>query len=173
MSIKLIEYDSIEKNIRVTEHCYTITWLKRIIDIFPEDHISVLAYIFYMSCPNTDNPYFNVKEIDKEERILRDLQPEFDREDLSVLLAIDKAKELYATPLMRSYESMATMIDNLNEYIKTTEITDGKEGNITAIMNILKNFKQIRDSYNDILQEVVEEAKIKARGNSTIPYDQR
>jgi hypothetical protein len=173
MSIKLIEYDPNIKNIKVTEHCYTITWLKRIIDLFPEDHVIVLSYIFYMSCPNPDNPYFNIREFDREERICRDLQPEFDREDLSIILAIDKAKEMYNTPVMRAHEAISGMIDNLNEYIKTSNFTDGKEGNVTSMMGILKNYKQIRESYNDTLNEVIAENAVKARGNANIPYDQR
>lgn len=175
MSIRLIEYDRNTKTVQPTEHCYQIVWLKRLIDMFQEDeeYLTVLAYVFYMSCPTPENPFFNVKEVDREIKICRSLQPEFDREDLAILDAIDKLKELYTTPIMRSYDAMATMVDNLNEYIKTTEITDGKDGNIGPLLRVLKDFKQVRDSYQDILKDVEEETKVKGRGQSRIPYDQR
>lgn len=174
MGINLIEYDPKAKSVKLTAHCFTISWLKHIIDKFPEeDHIPIMAYIFYMSCKDTFNPYFNLPEVEKEDHILRDLQPEFDTEDLSIIRAIEKAKELYSTPITRSYDSMAIMMENLNEYIAEAKITDGKEGNVGNVIRLLKDFKSIRESYNELMKEVEEEAKLKARGNTAIAYDQR
>ena len=49
-----------------TEHCYTITSYKEIMENYPDDYISIFAYIFYLSCPNPElNPFFDVPEVDK------------------------------------------------------------------------------------------------------------
>ena len=65
-----------------TEHCYALKALKDIMDIYPEEYMKVYQYLFYMSCPNPDvNPFFDVREHEKEELILTQLQAEFSTED--------------------------------------------------------------------------------------------
>jgi len=49
-----------------TEHCYTIKWLKDIMDEYSEneEYLKVYSYLFYMTCPNPDtNPYFYMKHL--------------------------------------------------------------------------------------------------------------
>lgn len=171
MHIRLFELDN--RIVKPTEHCYMISWLKQIIDDYPEDHIKVLAYIYYMSYRGPDNPYFNVVEEDRDDKILRDLQPEFDIEDAPILLAIDKCKELYETPTMRSYDAIKTMLDNLNTYLKTSEITDGRDGNVGTMLRVAKEFKSVRESFKGVLEDVQEENKVQARGKTKLPYDLR
>ena len=61
-----------------TEHCYALKALKDIMDNYPNDFLKIYQYIFYMSCPNPDiNPFFDVREPEKEELILAQLQTEF------------------------------------------------------------------------------------------------
>jgi hypothetical protein len=36
-----------------TEHCYTLKFLKDIMDEFPEDYLKIYAYLFYMACTRT------------------------------------------------------------------------------------------------------------------------
>lgn len=174
MSINLIEYDPRAKTVRITEHCYIMTWLKDIIDHFPEeDHIKIFAYIYYMSDPSPLNPYTYIREFERPDKILKDIQPEFDFDDVLIVRAIEKCKEMYTTPVHRSYQAISTMMDNLNDYISNTQISDGKDGNITAMFNIAKNFKQLKDSFESILKDALEETKIKSRGVSKVSYDQR
>ena len=171
MHIRLFELEN--RIVKPTEHCYMISWLKQIIDDYPEDHVKVLAYIYYMSYRGPDNPYFNVVDEDRDEKILRDLQPEFNIEDTSILFAIDKCKDLYETPTMRSYDAIKTMLDNLNTYLKTTEITDGREGNVGTMLRVGKEFKSLRESFKGVLEDVQEENKVQARGKTKLPYDLR
>ena len=44
------------KNSKVvpTEHCYTLKFLKDIMDEYPDEFMQIYAYLFYMSCPNPD-----------------------------------------------------------------------------------------------------------------------
>jgi hypothetical protein len=148
-----------------------ISWLKKIIDEYPENHNKVLAYIYYNSYMGPDNPYFNVVEVDREDKILRDLQPEFDVEAPEILYAIDRCKEMYSTPTMESYKAIKTMLENLNTYLKTTEVTDGRDGNIGALIRVAKEFKHVRESFKGVYEDVQEENKVLARGKSKLPYD--
>jgi len=171
MKIKLFEVQG--KVVKATEHCYMISWLNAIIKEWPEDHVKILAYIFYMSNTSPDNPYSNTKDEDREEKILRDLQPKFDIEDSKILYAIEQCKELYETPTVRSYNSIKAMLEKLNHYLVNTEITDGRDGNVGSMLRIAKDFKQVRDSFQGILNDVEEENSVLARGKSKIPYDMK
>jgi hypothetical protein len=171
MHIRLFELDG--KIVRPTEHCYMISWLKKIIDEYPDDHVKVFAYIYYMSYLGPDNPYFNISELDREDKILKDLQPEFNVESPTILYAIDRCKDLFMTPTMRSYDAIKTMLENLNTYLKHTEITDGRDGNIGALLRVAKEFKAVRESFKGVYDDVQEENKVKARGSSKLPYDLR
>lgn len=169
MNIRLLELDG--RSVKPTEHCYMISWLKKIIDEYPENHNKVLAYIYYNSYMGPDNPYFNIAEVDREEKIVRDLQPKFDREAPEILYAIDKCREIYSTPTMESYRAIKTMLENLNTYLKTTEVTDGRDGNIGALIRVAKEFKHVRESFKGVYEDVQEENKVLARGKSKLPYD--
>ena len=69
--VKLFE---IENGVIIpTEHCDTLDTLKKIKTSY-KDYMQVYLYIFYMTCPNPDqNPFFDVRDTDKEELILSQL----------------------------------------------------------------------------------------------------
>jgi len=171
MHIRLFEVES--GVVKPTEHCYMISWLKAIIDEFPKDYLKVFAYIFYMTNKTHENPYSNTTEDELEERILRDLQPTFDLESPSINLAIDRCNELFETPTVRAYNGIKTMLDNMSTYLATTEITDGRDGNIRGMLAAAKDFKHIQASFKGAMDNVIEETKVKARGNNALPYDLR
>jgi hypothetical protein len=87
MIIKLFD---IQNNVIVpTEHCYTLKSLKDIMDEYPEDHLKIYQYLFYMTCPNPDlNPFFYTPENDKEDLILKEIQAAFSTEDKSIWTAL-------------------------------------------------------------------------------------
>ena len=159
--------------IKATEHCYMISWLKCIIDEHPDDYLKIFAYIYYMTDLSPDNPYFNSIDEDREDKIMRDLQPEFDVEDSAIRQAIDNCADLYMTPTMRSYDAIKTMLDNMNTYLKTTEITDGRDGNVGSMLRVAKEFKNVRESFKGVQDDLTEETKIRARGGVKLPYDLR
>ena len=72
MLIKL--FDIQNGKVIPTDHCYTLKFLKGIIDKYPDTYLTVFQYLFYMTCPDPDiNPFFNVIEVDKEEVILDEI----------------------------------------------------------------------------------------------------
>ena len=73
-----------------SEHCYTLKFLKAIMDKYPDTHLSVYQYLFYMTCPDPDlNPFFNVPEVDKEEIILDEIDMEESLECPKIIYALD------------------------------------------------------------------------------------
>ncbi len=112
-----------------TEHCYTLTTLKKIMDNHPDDYLKIYQYIFYMTCPNPDtNPFFNLSEVDKEEIILAEIDAEFSTDDADIIGAIKFCSDMYETPTSRAYKGIKQMLDKLATYMEKTEITHGRDG---------------------------------------------
>lgn len=156
-----------------TEHCYALSFLKKIMDAYPEEYISIYKYLFYMTCPNADiNPYFNVPEEDKEEVILNDIEADFSTEDELIIKARERCYQLFETPTVRAYQGMAKMMDRLAKYMETTPITHGRDGNINSLVAAAKNFDAIRSSFKGVYRDLQDEQKSHVRGGAGLAYDQ-
>lgn len=157
-----------------TEHCYTIQWLKDIMDEFPdkEVHTKIYAYIFYMTCPNQQNPYYNVPEHELEEIVIEDLNVDFDTENEVIQTALVKANALFETPTVRAYRGVKKMLDNLSDYMGETKIIHGRDGNISALIQAAKNLPGIRDSFKGLERDLAAEQETKVRGDKRLGYDQ-
>jgi len=155
-----------------TEHCYTLKALKDIMDNYPEEYLKIYLYLFYMTCPNPDmNPFFNTPHIDKEELILSQIDAEFSTEDSDISTALEMCKRLYETPTSRAYEGMQKALDRISRYLATTQITDGKDGNIAQIRAIAKDFDAIRQSFKGVYKDLQDEQQSKVRGGQGLAYD--
>lgn len=166
-------FDIVNSKVIPSEHCYTISSFKEIIETYPEECSNIFAYIFYLSCPNPDlNPFFDVPEVDKEELVRREVGGDFDSDDELIMNALDVAKKLYETPTVRAYMGIKTMLDRLAKYMETTEIEHGRDGNITALINAASKFEAIRQSFKGTLRDLEEEQKSTVRGNQRLAYDQ-
>jgi hypothetical protein len=170
MIIKLFD---IQNNVIVpTEHCYTLKSLKDIMDEYPEDHLKIYQYLFYMTCPNPDlNPFFYTPENDKEDLILKEIQAAFSPEDKSIWTALQFCRRMYETPTSRAYAGIAAMLDRLGIYMKITPITDGRDGNITALVSAAKNYEGIRTSFKGAYKDLQDEQKSTVRGGQGLAYD--
>jgi hypothetical protein len=171
MTIKLFD---IENGVVVpTEHCYTLKALKDVMDEYPEEHLKIYLYLFYMSCPNPDlNPFFYTPEMDKEDLILKQINSDFSVEDDSIHKALQFCQKMYETPTSRAYKGIASMLDRLARYMETQSITDGRDGNINSIVSAAKNFDQIRSSFKGVYKDLQEEQSSKVRGGIGMAYDQ-
>lgn len=158
-----------------TEHCYNLRDLKAVMDEYPdpEEYMPIYSYLFYMSCPNPDlNIFFDVAEHEKEDLIIDQLQIGVSLDNPTISTALEFCKKLYETPTYRAYEGIKAMLDNLAIYMRDTAITDGRDGNITAMVNAAKNFEAIRVSFRGACKDLQDEQKSSVRGNMRLSYDQ-
>jgi hypothetical protein len=156
-----------------TEHCYTIGYLKDIMEEYPEDHISIYAFLFYMTCPNEElNPYFNIKEDDKESIILQDLKANFTTEDPLVITALNNIQELFETPTSRAHKGIKIALDNMADVMCTTKPTFGRDGSATALLKIAEKFDSVRQSYKGVYKDLQDEQQTRTRGGGSLAYDQ-
>lgn len=156
-----------------SEHCYSLSTLKGIMEEYGDDAGKVYAYIFYMTCPDPDlNPFFNMLESEKEELILREVDADFSTDDDMISNAIELCRKLYETPTYRAYKGIASMLDRLARYMETTEIEHGRDGNINSLVNAAAKFEQIRGSFKGAYSDLKEEQKSSVRGGQGLAYDQ-
>lgn len=168
--IKLLD---IENNVvKPTEHCQMITWLKVIQDKFPDNALKIYGYIFYMACPSQENPYFNMPAELREDVIIDDLGIDFSLEEDEIIAAVTKATKMYETPTVRAYNGITTMLDNLTEYMSTTQVTAGRDGNINSLLRIAKEFDAIRQSFKGVAKDLQAEQESHVRGGQDLGYDQ-
>lgn len=173
MNIKLFD---MQKGVLVpSEHCYNLSTLKDIMEAYPDDHLAIYSYLFYMSCPDPDiNPFVNTPEFEKEDVIMSQLKVDtWSTEDEQIVDALEFCKKLYTTPTLRAYNGIKNMLDKLADYLEETEITHGRDGNITAIVNVAAKFDAIRNSFNGAMQDLEKEQKSQVRGHQKLAYDQK
>jgi hypothetical protein len=155
-----------------TEHCYTLKPLKDIMDEFPEDYLKIYLYIFYMACPNPDmNPFFFTPDIDKADVILKSIDAEFSIEEETIDVGLKFCERMFETPTSRAYKGIATMLDRLGRYMETRQITDGRDGNLTALINAAKNYEAVRASFKGAYKDLQDEQSSKVRGGQGLAYD--
>jgi hypothetical protein len=174
----MIELFEVEDGIvKPTKHCYTIKWLKDLMDEFKKNdrYLGVYTYIFYMSCPNPKlNPFWNHPEEEREDAILESIELKVSTENSKVQAALDKAREMYETPTLRAYMGIKKALDNMADFMGNTTITGGKDGNVAQIRQVAKDFDSIRQSFKGVAKDLEEEQNnISTRGGGDLAYDQQ
>lgn len=166
-------FDIQNGQVTASEHCYTLKFLKDIMDEYPEEHLRIYAYLFYMSCPNPDlNPFFDVPERDKEEIILQEVDADFSTDDELITHALKMCRKLYETPTYRAYEGIKVALDNMANFMRTETVTSGRDGSATAILRIAERFDQVRQSFKGVYRDLMEEQQSQVRGGQNLAYDQ-
>ena len=170
----MIKLFDIENNtVKPTAHCQIIKWLRVIQEKFPDKALKIYAYVFYMSYHGEENPYFNLQEDIKEDCIIHDLDIDFSLEEDEIIEAVEKATQLYETPTMRAHKSISTLLDRIATFMGTATITTGRDGNLTALAKVAKDFEDIRQSYKGISRDLAEEQAHQVRGGQDLAYDQQ
>lgn len=156
-----------------TEHCYTLKELKNLMDMYPDQYLKMYQFLFYMTCYDPDlNPFFNVKESDREELIMKQLEADFTTEDDGIQEALELCTTMYTTATLRAYKGIKMAMDHIGEYLETAKITTGRDGNFMSIIAAAEKFQKIRESFKGAEKDLIEEQKSRVRGGGGLAYDQ-
>jgi hypothetical protein len=171
MIVKLFDIEN--GVVKPTEHCFVIKFLKDIMETYPDEYLTIYAYLFYMTCPNNDiNPFFNLPESEKEDIILEQINAEFSTEDSLILDAIKMCEKLYETPTSRAYNGIKIALDNMATFMATEKPTSGRDGSASALLRIAERFDQVRQSFKGVYNDLKDEQKSHVRGGIGLSYDQ-
>jgi hypothetical protein len=142
-------------------------------DAYPEDHVKIYQYYFYMLYPDPEkNPFFHTPEEDKESVILQELKATFSVEDPLIIKGLEFCKKRYETPTSRAHRGISTMLDNLSRFMESASISTGKDGSLPALVAAAKDFQKIRESYKGVLKDLMDEQKTRVFGDRHKAYDQ-
>jgi hypothetical protein len=149
--------------------CYTIPELKEVLESY-DDPIQALTYLYYMTYPKS--AYANLKEDEREDVILEDYPGDYSPEDSIILSAIDKLNELYLTATRRFFKNSKKGLETLGDYMATTDITDGKEGNFSAFSMTLTRVGKTIKEFKELEKIYEEETGSSLRGGGDASYDE-
>lgn len=145
-SVKL--FDIRNGKAHITEHCYTITYLKEIIEKYGETVACKIFTVFqYMADLNPEtNPYANIAEDEKLETVVRsvcpDLSVDIDWEDEILQEGIELTRKQFETGTYRAYLAIKTLRDRLTKTIETAQTSvsrdDGNMGELTKALSIFE-----------------------------------
>lgn len=151
-----------------TIHCHIIPQFKKIIDNYPANHISMLAYCFYISCPyKTENPYADMEDAEREEILKRDFFVFPDNQD--VLDAVERMKKMWETRASRYLNKNRKNLEDIMDYIDSAPIIDGKDGNLDQRIKVAEKCAKIMSEYTQLEEQAEEEKnKLKTRANRKV-----
>lgn len=156
-----------------SEHCYTLKFLNDIMVEYPEDHLQIFAYLFYMTCPNPDmNPFFDIPEEDKEHLILREVDADFSLDDDKIIHALTMCKKMYETPTYRAYQGIKIFLDNMAKSMATEQLTFGRDGSSPALLRMAEKYDGVRQSFKGVYKDLMDEQQSSVRGGQNLAYDQ-
>jgi hypothetical protein len=142
-------------------------------DEFPDDHLKIYTYLFYMTCPNPDmNPFFDVPETDKEEIILKEIEADFSTDEESIVYALSMCEKMYQTPTYRAYLGIKIFLDNMARTMTTETLTFGRDGSAPALLRMAEKYDAVRQSFKGVYRDLMEEQQSSVRGGQNLAYDQ-
>lgn len=160
MMIKLFDVNK-SKDIIPTEHCYTIKYLKDIIDTYGETNAGkIFAYFHYMHSMNPDeNPFYNLPDNEKKEVIVRNvIPPKIDVEDELIEEGLSLVKKLYETANYRLYKSCVKLKDKLAETLSYAYVSLSKEdGNTKELKSAIDLEAALNERTKVAFKEMMDE----------------
>lgn len=166
MAIRIFDVE--DKQVVINEHCLLIPELKAVYEEY-ENPIPVFSYLYFMTDPTS--PYGNIEEDAREEIIMEDYPGDYTSEDIYVRMAMDKLKKLYETPTRRLFMAAKRNLETLAHYLSTTEMKDGKDGNLGEIYRIQTGLAKLVLGFKD-LERLKDDEEGTARGNTELGYDE-
>lgn len=176
--VKLLELGVDEKGnptAKPTAICYTIPFLKRIIEKFPDEHVYIFAYLYFMTNASPSNPYFNTSIYEREFTVLEDLECTFDIEDPLIVEAKKRLHVIYDLPSSKAYTVISEALNQIATQIISVGIMDWDPVKIKVLQESAKVFKDLKKQFDETRQDIVTQAAVektaKTRGNVKKAYD--
>ena len=166
MALKI--FDIHENQVVINEHCLLIPELRAVYETY-EDAIPVFSYLYFMTDPSS--PYSNLPEDAREDIVLEDYPGDYTTEDPVVRAALAKLNSLYETPTRRVFIAAKKNLESLANYLSTTEVVDGKDGNLGEVFRIQTGLPKIVSGFKD-LERIKNDEENSARGGAELGYDE-
>lgn len=114
-----------------------------------ECHKSTLPFMYLFSMYDPQSPYMNFEEHEREAQVLKDFPVQKYLQSIEMSEAIDKAERLYYSPLRKILGGAKRAVENISSFLSETEISDGRDGNLSQIVQTIKSLPQILKAYQE------------------------
>jgi hypothetical protein len=131
----------------------------------------ILPFQYIWSLLDPTSPFLNVLELEREEAVLKDFPVHNLLGDLKMIAAIEKAELLYFSPIRNILKGAKKAVENVSLYLQTTDVLDGRDGNLTQIVNTVKTLPQLIKAYQEAENSYLQEVQ-KNRGDSQKAVDE-
>lgn len=173
VQIKIFKFE--DGQVKLTEHCELIPFLKRIKTHFKKDYMKVYSYLAYCCHESPANPYFNYSLYDREFKILEDLECTFDIEHNLILHAKTRLNEMYQMPSSLAYTLISETLSRIaSECINSASLTLDPPA-VKSIMDTAKSFRDLKKQFDESRKDLMIENETtpgpRNRGNITSAYD--
>lgn len=165
-------FDIQDGELVINEHILGIPTLRAVKDAY-KDPMPALKFLRHRFDPK--GPYADEPEDEKDEILLKEFPGEYTLED-SVMIKAITWFESKITPTYRYYLDNKILMEKLGAYGRDKVITEGRDGNYSAMQSQLKNsgktileFKQLEKV---VEQELEEMKKSKNWGDRDSSYDE-
>lgn len=108
-----------------------------------------LPFMYIWALTDPESPYMNLSELEREEQVLKDVPVQEYLNSLEFIEALEKADLLYKSPLRKILKGAKTAVENISKFLEETEISDGREGNLTQVVSTIKSLPQILKAYQE------------------------
>lgn len=135
-----------QNKIVLDETIFAIPEFKTLIEYTEGDTLPFM-YIWAMYDPQS--PYMNLDDIEREEQVLKDYPVYEHLQTMEMVNAIEKAEKLYFSPLRKILKGAKRAIENISSFMEDTEVSDGRDGNLTQIVSTIKSLPQILKAYQE------------------------
>lgn len=161
---KILELE--EGRIKITENAFMMPELRVIIDKYGMKAEPYLAYIHFMTHP--ESSYINIEESEKKETIIYDViqtQGDFDIDEPLLEKAINKLDDLYMTRTRKYFRSVSKLMDKVGIYADTADVSDE---NLADVNRTLKDVGATMKSFKEAEKQIDEELKTKMKGKNIL-----
>jgi hypothetical protein len=167
-------FDIVEQRVIINENILLIPTFKKLLTKYKGDALDVFSFIYYFL--DYKSPFFDYNPDAKEETLMKMFNTKgvFTLEDPEIIEAMTLYKQMNITPMIALLDGVNTAVHKMTKYLKNTEITDGKDGNLAQIKSTIKDLGQTIASYDQLKDAVEKEIeKSTIRGNKSISNRER
>lgn len=110
---------------------------------------ALMCFQYIWATYDPQSPYFNFDEVEREEMVLKDFPVHKYLNDLEMINAVEKAEQLYNSPIRKILRGTKSAVEKLVEYFDTMTIEAGRDGNITAVKAAIVDMPKMIKSYQE------------------------
>lgn len=157
-----------QNKIVLDETIFAIPEFKALIEYTEGD---TLPFMYIWALYDPQSPFMNIEEHEREEAVIKDFPVYEYLQTMEMISAMEKAEKLYFSPLRKILKGAKKAVENISGFLEDTEISDGRDGNLTQIVSTIKSLPQILKAYQEA-ENAYKQEMSRSRGSAQYGIDE-